>query len=96
MVTIDLAEFDAHKRIMGHLENGPFILELPTVFSLVCLPNNTSIDQLNKAKVRGNNKYYGSLIGNLTNFYKLHIYPMFCNKIRIGKIGLNLFLIVSR
>lgn len=71
MVTIDLAEFDAHKRIMGRLENGPFILELPTVFSLVCLPNNTSIDQLNKAKVRGNNKYYGSLIGNLTNFYKL-------------------------
>ena len=71
MVTIDLAEFDAHKRIMRHLEHGPFILELPTVFSLVCLPNNTSIDQLNKIKIRGNNKNYGSLIGNLTNFYKL-------------------------
>jgi len=71
MITIGLTEAGAHKEIMRHLEKGPFILELPTVFSLVCLPNDVSIEQLNKIKIRGDKKNYGSLIGNLTNFFNL-------------------------
>ena len=71
MQIIDLDDFDSVNTILTHIQNGPIVLELPTVFSIVCLPTSESIEQMNQIKARRAGKNYGSLIGNLEPFYNL-------------------------
>ena len=71
MQIINLDDFDSVNTILTHIQNGPIILELPTVFSIVCLPTSKSIELMNQIKARRAGKNYGSLIGNLEPFYNL-------------------------
>ena len=71
MQIINLNDFDSVNTILTHIQNGPIILELPTVFSIVCLPTSKSIELMNQIKARRAGKNYGSLIGNLEPFYHL-------------------------
>ena len=68
---ISIDSKDCKEKVLKYIIKYPIIIQLPTVYGIIALPNSKGVHDLNKIKNRKPNKNYGSIVGDLNNFYDL-------------------------
>lgn len=73
MIEIDITEADVLNACLDSFKNFPVVMiQFPEVFGLMALPAMEGVHGLNRVKSRLPDKLYGSVIGNIDNFFRMH------------------------